>query len=79
MELHPFGKCAFHIFLERGVFPNQAAERPPMNEPPQDVLLDSNVYFRLAQSVRPLLQQSFGASPNCYGRRVGKYDQERLK
>ncbi|MEI6390914.1 MAG: hypothetical protein WCT12_07395 [Verrucomicrobiota bacterium] len=34
-----------------------------MNEPPQDVVLDSNAYFRLAQSVRPLLQQCFGASP----------------
>lgn len=34
-----------------------------MNEPPQDVLLDSSAYFRLAQSVRPLLQRSFGASP----------------
>lgn len=34
-----------------------------MNEPPQDVLLDSSAYFRLAQSVHPLLQQSFGASP----------------
>jgi hypothetical protein len=26
-----------------------------MNEPPQDVLLDSSAYFRLAQSIRPLL------------------------
>ena len=34
-----------------------------MNVPPQDVLLDSSAYFRLAQSIRPLLQPSFGASP----------------
>jgi hypothetical protein len=29
----------------------------------QDVLLDSNAYFRLGNSIRPLLQQSFGSSP----------------
>jgi hypothetical protein len=29
----------------------------------QDVLLDSNAYFRLANSIRPLLAQSFGSSP----------------
>jgi hypothetical protein len=34
-----------------------------MNEPPQDVLLDSSAYFRLATSIRPLLQQLFGCSP----------------
>lgn len=34
-----------------------------MSEPGQDVLLDSNAYFRLGSSVRPLLQQSFGSSP----------------
>jgi hypothetical protein len=31
----------------------------------QDVLLDSNAYFRLGNSIRPLLQQSFGSSPQC--------------
>jgi hypothetical protein len=34
-----------------------------MNEPPEALLLDSNAYFRLAQSVHPLLQPSFGAAP----------------
>lgn len=34
-----------------------------MSDPCQDVLLDSNAYFRLGNSIRPLLQQSFGASP----------------
>ena len=34
-----------------------------MSEPRQDVLLDSNAYFRLGNSIRPLLQQSFGTSP----------------
>lgn len=34
-----------------------------MNEPRQDVLLDSSAYFRLAQSIHPLLQLSFGTSP----------------
>lgn len=34
-----------------------------MNEPRQHVLLDSSTYFRLAQSIHPLLQQPFGASP----------------
>lgn len=29
----------------------------------QDVLLDSNVYFRLAQSIRPLLEEVFGKTP----------------
>lgn len=36
-----------------------------MSASSQDVLLDSNAYFRLGNSVRPLLQQSFGSSP-CY-------------
>ena len=34
-----------------------------MSNPGQDVLLDSNAYFRLGNSIRPLLQQSFGSSP----------------
>jgi hypothetical protein len=34
-----------------------------MSAPRQDVLLDSNAYFRLGNSIRPLLQQSFGAAP----------------
>jgi hypothetical protein len=34
-----------------------------MNEPHQDVLLDSSAYFRLAYSIHPLLQPPFGASP----------------
>lgn len=34
-----------------------------MSETSQDVLLDSNAYFRLGISIRPLLQQSFGTSP----------------
>jgi hypothetical protein len=34
-----------------------------MSNPSQDVLLDSNAYFRLGISIRPLLQQSFGTSP----------------
>lgn len=34
-----------------------------MSDSSQDVLLDSNAYFRLGNSIRPLLQQSFGSSP----------------
>ena len=34
-----------------------------MSAPSQDVLLDSNAYFRLGNSIRPLLQQSFGSAP----------------
>jgi hypothetical protein len=34
-----------------------------MSDPCQDVLLDSNAYFRLGNSIRPLLQQTFGTSP----------------
>ena len=34
-----------------------------MSEQPQAVLLDSNVYFRLACSIRPLLKGSFGEAP----------------
>lgn len=34
-----------------------------MSGPSQDVLLDSSAYFRLGNSIRPLLQQSFGSSP----------------
>jgi len=30
---------------------------------PQPILLDSNAYFRLARSIRPLLKGSFGHSP----------------
>jgi hypothetical protein len=36
-----------------------------MSAPSQDVLLDSNAYFRLGNSIRPLLQQSFGPAPAC--------------
>ena len=35
----------------------------------QDVLLDSNAYFRLGNSIRPLLQASFG-TPTCYSLHV---------
>jgi hypothetical protein len=34
-----------------------------MSEPSQAVLLDSNAYFQLGNSIRPLLQQSFGSPP----------------
>lgn len=34
-----------------------------MSDQNQDVLLDSNAYFRLGNSIRPLLQQCFGSSP----------------
>jgi hypothetical protein len=34
-----------------------------MSSPPQVVLLDSNAYFRLAQSIHPLLRQPFGPPP----------------
>ncbi len=34
-----------------------------MSNPSQDVLLDSNAYFRLGISIRPLLQPAFGSSP----------------
>jgi hypothetical protein len=34
-----------------------------MSDSSQDVLLDSNAYFRLGNSIRPLLQQAFGSSP----------------
>jgi hypothetical protein len=34
-----------------------------VSEQPQAVLLDSNVYFRLACSIRPLLKGSFGDAP----------------
>jgi len=34
-----------------------------MSVPPQVVLLDSNAYFRLAQSIHPLLGQPFGPPP----------------
>jgi len=34
-----------------------------MSVPPQVVLLDSNAYFRLAQSIHPLLGQPFGPLP----------------
>jgi hypothetical protein len=34
-----------------------------MSDPCQEVLLDSNAYFRLANSIHPLLLQSFGTSP----------------
>lgn len=34
-----------------------------MSEQPQPVLLDSNAYFRLAQSIHPLLHGSFGTAP----------------
>lgn len=35
-----------------------------MSESSLAVLLDSNAYFRLGNSVRPLLQQSFGSQPS---------------
>jgi hypothetical protein len=34
-----------------------------MSEQPQPVLLDSNAYFRLARSIQPLLDGSFGTAP----------------
>jgi len=34
-----------------------------MSDSIQDVLLDSNAYFRLGNSIRPLLQQPFGSAP----------------
>ena len=34
-----------------------------MSDSSQDLLLDSNAYFRLGISIRPLLQQSFGTAP----------------
>lgn len=34
-----------------------------MSEKIQDVLLDSNAYFRLAPSIRPLLNELFGKAP----------------
>ena len=34
-----------------------------MSEKTQDVLLDSNVYFRLATSIHPLLEEVFGKTP----------------
>lgn len=34
-----------------------------MSSPPQVILLDSNVYFRLARSIHPLLQGVFGNNP----------------
>jgi hypothetical protein len=34
-----------------------------MSDASQDVLLDSNAYFRLGNSIRPLLQTVFGSSP----------------
>lgn len=33
--------------------------------PPNRILVDSNAYFRLAQSIHPLLQQPFGAEQYC--------------
>jgi hypothetical protein len=34
-----------------------------MSTPPQVMLLDSNAYFRMARSIHPLLQETFGTSP----------------
>jgi len=34
-----------------------------MSNPPRVVLLDSNAYFRLARSIRPLLAKTFGPPP----------------
>lgn len=34
-----------------------------MSAPPQVILLDSNAYFRLARSIHPLLQGTFGENP----------------
>lgn len=33
--------------------------------PQNRILLDSNAYFRLAQSIRPLLKQTFGKEKYC--------------
>ena len=33
--------------------------------PQSKILIDSNVYFRLAQSIRPLLQVEFGKEKYC--------------
>lgn len=34
-----------------------------MSDPPRVILLDSNAYFRLARSIRPLLANTFGPPP----------------
>ena len=34
-----------------------------MSSPPRVIVLDSNAYFRLARSIRPLLSQPFGDPP----------------
>lgn len=33
--------------------------------PQRKILIDTNVYFKLAQSIRPLLKEEFGAEPYC--------------
>jgi len=47
-----------------------------MSEPCQDVLLDSNAYFRLGISIHPLLHQSFGTSPVYSLHVLAKLDDE---
>lgn len=47
-----------------------------MSGPTQDLLLDSNAYFRLGNSVRPLLAQPFGASPKYTLFVLGELDDE---
>lgn len=37
----------------------------PTTIPQTRILIDSNVYFRLAQSIHPLLRQEFGANRYC--------------
>lgn len=47
-----------------------------MSAPSQDVLLDSNAYFRLGISIRPLLQQSFGSAPEYILHVLAELDDE---
>ena len=47
-----------------------------MSSPPRVILLDSNAYFRLARSIRPLLSQSFGDPPPYVMKVIGDLDRE---
>lgn len=47
-----------------------------MSDQPQSVLLDSNAYFRLACSIRPLLKGSFGDAPRYTLFVLGALDEE---
>jgi hypothetical protein len=47
-----------------------------MSDSSQDVLLDSNAYFRLGNSIRPLLAQSFGSSPQYVLHVLAELDDE---